>query len=141
MDDTTFVMCAEEAVRALLAARPEIVDSLPDESLARMAPYMAPWADGTAYKAGDRVGYGMRVFRCLQDHESQETWNPEDAPSLWAKVGDPTEEFPAWSQPIGSHDAYMSGDKVAHKDQNWISTIGNNVWEPGVYGWEVVQQS
>ena len=99
---------------------------------------MAPWAGGTAYKAGDRVGYGMRVFRCLQDHESQETWNPEDAPSLWAKVLIPDPSvIPEWEQP-SSTNPYMKGDKVRHVGKVWISTVDNNVWEPGIYGWNEV---
>jgi hypothetical protein len=32
----------------------------------------------------------------------------------------------------------MKGDKVRHNNKVWISIIDNNVWEPGVYGWEEV---
>lgn len=32
----------------------------------------------------------------------------------------------------------MTGDKVRHNDKVWISIIDNNVWEPGVYGWNEV---
>lgn len=46
--------------------------------------------------------------------------------------------YPAWSQPIGSHDAYAAGDKVTHNEKKWVSTCNANVWEPGVYGWEEV---
>lgn len=37
---------------------------------------------------------------------------------------------------IGAHDAYALGAKVSHKEKHWTSTVANNVWEPGVYGWE-----
>ncbi len=47
-------------------------------------------------------------------------------------------EFPEWSQPLGAHDAYNLGDKVSHNGKKWVSTAANNVWEPGVYGWEEV---
>lgn len=30
------------------------------------------------------------------------------------------------------------GDKVTHNGKTWQSTTDNNVWEPGVYGWEEV---
>ena len=43
--------------------------------------------------------------------------------------------IPEWIQP-DSTNAYMTGDKVMHNGRTWISTIDNNVWEPGVYGWE-----
>lgn len=50
-----------------------------------------------------------------------------------------TEEYPAWVQPTGAHDAYAQGAKVSHNGKKWTSDIANNVWEPGVYGWTEVQ--
>lgn len=35
----------------------------------------------------------------------------------------------------------MTGDKVTHNGVTYISTIDNNIWEPGVYGWEIVEES
>jgi hypothetical protein len=59
-----------------------------------------------------------------------QTWTPP------APVPDPPPDlgYPTWVQPVGSIDAYHLGDRVAHTG-NWISNIDNNVWEPGVYGW------
>lgn len=37
-----------------------------------------------------------------------------------------------------STNPYMTGDKVTHNGSTWVSTCDNNVWEPGVYGWETV---
>lgn len=34
--------------------------------------------------------------------------------------------------------SYSLGAKVSHKEKHWTSTVANNVWEPGVYGWEEV---
>ena len=37
----------------------------------------------------------------------------------------------------------MAEDKVKYPDQNgevWESTVDNNVWQPGVYGWEKIQK-
>ena len=62
-------------------------------------------------------------------------WTPDAAVSLWVVAGDPAEEWPAWSQPIGAQDAYMSGDKASHNEKHWVSDYDNNVWEPGVFGW------
>ena len=42
-----------------------------------------------------------------------------------------------WKQPTGSQDAYNTGDIVIYNDQTWESTVDNNVWQPGVYGWTV----
>lgn len=30
---------------------------------------------------------------------------------------------------------YANGDKVTHNEKKWVSDVGSNVWEPGVYGW------
>ena len=37
-----------------------------------------------------------------------------------------------------STNPYAKGDKVTHNGKTWQSTTDNNVWEPGVYGWEEV---
>ncbi len=84
--------------------------------------------------------YGGRLYKCLQGHTSGEGWQPDTAPSLWVQIADPAEEWPAWSQPIGAQDAYPLGAKVSHGEKHWLSTADNNVWEPGVYGWEEAQE-
>lgn len=79
------------------------------------------------------------LYKCVQAHRSQAGWEPENTPALWTQIGDPSEEYPAWSQPLGAHDAYAQGAKVSHNGKKWTSDIANNVWEPGVYGWTEVQ--
>lgn len=78
------------------------------------------------------------LYKCVQAHRSQAGWEPENTPALWTKIGDPSEEYPAWSQPLGAHDAYPLGAKVSHNGKKWTSDVANNVWEPGVYGWSEV---
>lgn len=78
------------------------------------------------------------LYKCVQAHRSQAGWEPENTPALWNKIGDPTEEYPEWSQPLGAHDAYPLGAKVSHNGKKWTSDVANNVWEPGVYGWSEV---
>ena len=43
-------------------------------------------------------------------------------------------EIAEWVQP-DSTNPYMTGDRVLHNGSTWESTVDNNVWEPGVYGW------
>ena len=100
----------------------------------------APWACPVSYAVGQIRQHGGKLYKCLQAHTSQEGWTPDAAPSLWVAISDPAEEWPAWSQPIGAQDAYPLGAKVSHKEKRWISTADNNVWEPGVYGWEEAQE-
>ena len=91
-----------------------------------------------AYEAGDRVSYEGTLYKCLLSHTALETWTPDVSSALWVRVDDPSVEFPEWIQPVGSADAYSLGAKVSHNDKHWTSTLDNNVWEPGVYGWDEV---
>ena len=96
------------------------------------------WEPDVEYETGTRVRYNETLYKCLQKHTSQESWDPESAPSLWAKVLIPDPDIvPEWVQP-DSTNPYMKGDKVMHNGSTWICTIDNNVWEPGVYGWEMI---
>lgn len=105
---------------------------------AEHAELFAEWAYPVAYKTGQIRRYAGILYKCIQEHTSQEIWTPPDASSLWAKTADPSEEWPEWSQPVSAFDTYKTGDKVSHKEKHWISTADNNVWEPGVFGWEEV---
>ena len=96
----------------------------------------APWACPVAYKPGNIRERNGKLYKCLQDHTSQETWTPEDSPSLWVGISDPAEEWPEWSQPVGSTDAYAKGAKVSHNGKHWTSNVDANVWEPGTAGTE-----
>jgi len=101
----------------------------------------SPWAYPVSYKTGQILEHGGKLYKCLQDHTSQETWTPDVSPSLWVAISDPAEEWPEWSQPVGSTDAYAKGAKVSHSGKHWTSDVDNNVWEPGVYGWTEVTEA
>ena len=109
------------------------------DEMSLQVPNLYPtWRAETAYSVGDRVLYNEVLYKVLQEHTSQETWAPVDAPSLFAKVLIPNENvIPAWEQP-DSTNPYMIGDKVSHNGHTWESTVDNNVWEPGAYGWTEV---
>lgn len=98
------------------------------------------WVPKVYYKEYTIVKHNGFLYQVLsgKGHTSQLGWEPDIATSLWDNIADPTVEYPAWSQPIGAHDAYDEGDKVTHLEKKWVSTVPNNVWEPSVYGWEEV---
>lgn len=116
----------------------EIASSSLDDETALIAPELfAYWQPYTHYNVGDRRrdrGNGQ-LYKCVQAHDSQEGWNPEAVPALWANVAEPGEEWPEWVQPTGAQDAYAMGDKVSHNEKHWVSDYDNNVWEPGAFGW------
>lgn len=111
------------------------VQSLPDSEALDAVTLHPEWAAGVDYATGHKVQHGGKLYRCLQAHASQEVWEPENAPALWAKVLIPDETvIHEWEQP-DSTNTYSAGDKVTHNGKTWVSDIDNNVWEPGVYGW------
>lgn len=97
------------------------------------------WVPNVDVAVGAYRTYGdegqQKLYRCLQAHRTQDGWEPPASPALWTVAGDPTAEWPQWSQPIGSVDAYRAGAKVTHNGKRWISDLDNNTWEPGVFGW------
>lgn len=112
-----------------------------DVTATENASQFSPWSYPIAYVVGNIRRYSDgQLYRCIQDHTSQADWTPDTAVSLWVKVGDPAEEWPEWSQPVGAHDAYDTGAKVTHNGKHWTSDVNANVWEPGVYGWTEVTE-
>lgn len=110
--------------------------SLTNEQMEQATCLFPAWdGNGHYYSVDDRVQYDGLLWRCVQNHTSQETWTPTAAASLWSRSSDPTEEWPEWIQPTGGHDAYTRGAKVSHKGKHWTSDVDGNVWEPSVYGW------
>lgn len=129
-----------EAAKPVREAMDKAGGMLTDEQAATVVSLYRKWESGIDYNAGDRRLYEGNLYTCLQAHTAQETWNPKDAPSLWAKVLIPDPDvIPEWEQP-DSTNGYMTGDKVTHNGKTWASDVDNNVWEPGVYGWTEVTE-
>ncbi len=120
---------------------------LPEGQALEVAELYPKWTYPKTYAADEIVGYGVKkeggtqLYKVLQAHQSQEDWKPDTAPSLYQKIGFTEDGTAIWSQPLAVEDAYKLGDRVSHKGQLWKSTVDNNVWEPGVYGWEEVEDS
>lgn len=123
-----------------------ILTHLSDEK-ALLVPMLFPeWEVGKEYAVGDRVLYLDTLYKVLTAHTSQKTWEPDVAPSLFAKVlivkDDNGEQvdIPEWVQPESTN-PYMTGDKVKFKGAVYESVIDNNVWSPTDYpsGWKTVE--
>ena len=113
--------------------------SLSDEDALEAKELYPQWSgNGISYKVEDKVRYDGILYKVLLAHTSQEGWTPSSAPSLFAKVLIPDENIiPEWEQP-NSTNPYQIGDKVTHNGKTWENTVANNVWEPGVYGWQEI---
>ena len=121
-----------------IAAIAHLRETAPDETALESVFAFPEWKADGEYKKDDRIRYGEDLYRCVQPHFANSTWCPDLVPALWAKIS--LDEFPEWVQPLGAEDAYQHGDKVTHDGFHYVSTFdGANVWEPGVYGWEVTK--
>ena len=117
-----------------------VIADLDDETAESVKVLYPNWAIGVDYVVGDKRNYNGVLYKCLQNHTSQESWNPQDAHSLWAKVLNPGPDIPVWEQP-SAENPYMTGDKVHYPtidDPVYVSLIDNNVWSPEAYpaGWQ-----
>ena len=45
------------------------------------------WQTGVSYEVGDTVAYNGATYECISAHDSQVTWEPDTATSLWSEVG------------------------------------------------------
>lgn len=115
------------------------VTSLTDEDALECPTLFEAWTAGAAIEIGARREYGGKLYRCEQSHTTVQEWTPDKTPALWTAIAMPG-EIPVWRQPSGAQDAYRAGDRVHYPDESgpvYVSTADNNVWQPGVYGWEV----
>ena len=128
-------MKKEEALR-LRGVIEQSVASLGDEVALKGVTLFPEWVSGKEYAAGERFKYNDVLYKVLQAHTAQADWRPNEAASLYARVlVSDSDIISEWEQPESTN-TYAKGDKVRHNDKTWISTVDNNVWEPGVYGWE-----
>lgn len=112
--------------------------SLDDDDALTAVELFEPWRPDTVYAANQRLRYGDKLYRVVQNHTSQADWKPDATPALYTEVAKPG-EIPVWRQPTGAQDAYNTGDKVHYPDVGgpvYESVVDNNVWSPDTYGWE-----
>jgi len=121
----------------VVMAQSEMID---DVTILEHTDIFIEWSSNWTGKVGTivRDPDDERLYRKI--NTNFDTPYPQSKPNVdksqWKLIGDPGEEWPEWSQPLGAHDAYEAGAKVTWKDKRWINSYGNgNSWEPGVYGW------
>ena len=124
---------ATNLINAVVALR----NGADDQTAARNVVAFPAWAAGKSYAVGERVKDEGKLYKVLTAHTSQTDWKPKNTPSLYAEnlPGQGGTDIGEWEQPESTN-PYMKGDKVKHGGKVWVSTIDNNVWEPGATGTE-----
>lgn len=123
--------------------------SLSDDQAMEVATVFDPWVVGKTYAVGDFVTHGEnsvgdpQLYKVVSKHTSQADWTPDATPSLYDAIGLDDSGYPVWSQPIGAHDAYNTGDIVNYNGTLYQSLIDGNVYSPDAYpaGWQVYNQN
>lgn len=128
----------KDRIRSFIDAVVKMREIATDTQAIEVQSIYPTWKENTQYAIGERVLYNEVLYKVLIDHASQSDWAPDVAVSLFAKVLVTDDVISEWVQP-DSANPYMTGDKVTHNGKTWVSTADNNVWEPGVYGWDEVQ--
>lgn len=126
-----------ERARALRPLIVRAAESLDDTDALDGVELFERWQPAMVLAVNQRINHDDKLYRVVQAHTAQEGWEPDKTPALFTEVAKPG-EIPEWKQPTGAQDAYAKDDKVQHNGSVWISRIDNNVWEPGVYGWDEV---
>lgn len=132
-------MTIEDRARQLRKVVESLAETLDDTAALSSTELFPEWDTGISYQTDERIRFDGILYKCLQTHTSLDDWTPVSAPSLWARVLIPDPEvIPEWVQP-DSTNPYMKGDRVKHNGSVWESDYDNNVWEPGVFGWHIVE--
>ena len=129
---------ATAAAARLAIKQTVLAGDLAEEDLGQIVDLWPAWAAGVSYALDEIVRHEGSLYKAVQAHTSQADWTPDVVPALFAEIAPPG-LIAEWVQPTGAQDAYSLGDLVTHVGQTWESTVDNNVWEPGVYGWMEVE--
>ena len=86
------VPSADDIVSQLKELAQAQVEALTDDEAKKVPALFPLWETEKAYAVGDRVWYQASLYKCVQAHTSQSTWNPKDAVSLWANVSEESQE-------------------------------------------------
>ena len=86
------VPSADDIVSQLKELAQVQVSELTDDEAKKVPALFPLWETDKAYAVGDRVWYQESLYKCVQAHTSQSTWNPKDAVSLWANVSEESQE-------------------------------------------------
>ncbi len=117
------VPSADDIVSQLKELAQAQVAELTDDEAKKVPALFPLWSpDSKAYAVGDRVWYQSSLYKCVQAHTSQSTWNPKDAVSLWANVSEESQEADGsrehpyqWEQGMTSYNGkYYTEDGVLY---------------------------
>ncbi len=113
-----------------------------DEEILEFVDIIPEWKTGEEYKTKAVRKYQNQFYRCLQNHTSQQNYNPSKASSLWVRIEEDEasdEEVINWFEPTSEH-YYTLGQLMRYTDGKiYKSLLAVNIYSPETYaaGWEL----
>ena len=146
INDTLFdtIVAVQNKEQSLTKIGKIVANNVTDDAVAlTLQEFYDIWNAGETYNVGRYLQYRNTLYKVLQQHTSQESWTPNVAASLYAKVlVDPSgETILDWEQP-DSTNPYMIGDKVRFEGAVYECIVNNNIWTPASYptGWKLIEE-
>lgn len=105
-----------DEARTMRAKYVSLAQNAPDELLSSgnyLSVFDLLTGDGSLIPARSVRRFEGQLYRANVDcWDRADNW-PDTAPALWTQIT--LDEWPAWVQPTGAHDAYNIGDKVSRQ--------------------------
>lgn len=123
-----------EVSRMIIAAQINSLE-VDDGTALRMVSYYPEWEVGKSYEEGFKVQHGGLLYRCLQAHGAQETWEPDTAQSLWEQICEEhegTKEDPipyVGNMALEEGKYYVQGDVVYRCTRDTGGAVYASLWD------------
>lgn len=104
-----------------------------DATALRMVAYYPEWTAGTAYAAGDRLVYNGDLYKVLQAHTAQDTWQPgAGTESLYTRIDEQHDGTKYDPIPYSGNMALEAGKYYIQNDVIYLCTRDtiNPVYQP-----------
>lgn len=104
-----------------------------DATALRMVAYYPEWTAGTAYAVGDRLVYNGDLYKVLQAHTAQDTWQPgAGTESLYTRIDEQHDGTKYDPIPYSGNMALEAGKYYIQSGKTYLCTrdTGNPVYQP-----------
>lgn len=123
---------SQTAVTNMLISKQINTLSVDDNTAMRMREFYPKWAENTAYSVDYKVQRNGKLWRALQAHTSQATWEPENAASLWEQINETHDGTIDDAIPYDGNMTMTAGKYYTQNDTIYLCTrdTGNPVYHP-----------
>lgn len=88
LDEVKEVMNEQMQQSQMMYAVRAMTVTLTDEQALHCIDLFDEWKTNTKYIVGDRKKYQSKLYKCINEHTSQDSWSPDKTPSLWTVINE-----------------------------------------------------